>query len=41
LARTAALLTQNNFTLYLHQKVPAHDGGLALGQAVVAIKSSQ
>jgi hydrogenase maturation protein HypF len=38
LARTAALLTQNNFTLYLHQKLPANDGGLALGQAAVAIR---
>jgi hydrogenase maturation protein HypF len=36
LERTAALLQQNNFSLYLHQKIPANDGGLALGQAAVA-----
>ena len=36
LERTAALLTQNNFTLYLHQKTPPNDGGLALGQAAIA-----
>ncbi len=34
LARTA--LIQNNFVVYTHQKTPANDGGLALGQAVVA-----
>jgi hydrogenase maturation protein HypF len=38
LARTAALLKQNNFTLYLHQKLPANDGGLALGQAAIAVR---
>jgi hydrogenase maturation protein HypF len=34
LARTE--LIQNNFIVYTHQKTPANDGGLALGQAVVA-----
>jgi hydrogenase maturation protein HypF len=34
LARTA--LIQNNFIVYTHQKTPANDGGLALGQAVAA-----
>ncbi len=34
LARTA--LIQNHFIVYTHQKTPANDGGLALGQAVVA-----
>jgi hydrogenase maturation protein HypF len=34
LARAA--LTQNRFIVYTHQQTPANDGGLALGQAVVA-----
>jgi hydrogenase maturation protein HypF len=34
LARTA--LIRNDFIVYTHQKTPANDGGLALGQAVVA-----
>ncbi len=34
LARTA--LRQNGFIVYTHQQTPANDGGLALGQAVVA-----
>ncbi|MGE5377380.1 MAG: carbamoyltransferase HypF [Bacteroidota bacterium] len=34
LARTA--LRRNGFIVYTHQQTPANDGGLALGQAVVA-----
>ena len=34
LARAA--LIRNDFIVYTHQKTPANDGGLALGQAVVA-----
>ncbi len=38
LRKTLALLEKNGFTVYLHHHVPANDGGLALGQAVVAGK---
>ncbi|HWR67599.1 MAG TPA: hypothetical protein VN416_01125, partial [Desulfomonilia bacterium] len=29
-------LERAGFTVYTHQRVPANDGGIALGQAVVA-----
>jgi hydrogenase maturation protein HypF len=34
--RAAALLESRGFTVYTHQRVPANDGGIALGQAVLA-----
>jgi len=37
LTRTYDGLVGNNFTVYTHKQVPTNDGGLALGQAVIAI----
>ena len=34
--RTAAVLESRGFDLYTHQRVPPNDGGIALGQAVMA-----
>lgn len=35
LEKTLALLTENDFTVYTHQSVPANDGGISLGQVVI------
>ena len=32
------ILQKNNFEVYSHSKVPANDGGIALGQLAVASK---
>ncbi len=32
-----ALLEKNNFKVYTHSKIPANDGGIALGQAMMAL----
>ncbi len=39
--KTVLKLVRENFEVYLHSKVPPNDGGLSLGQAVVALFSSE
>jgi len=36
IGRTLSLLRRDGFTVYIHRQVPANDGGLSLGQAVIA-----
>ena len=36
LKSTATRLRRDGFEIYIHSQVPANDGGLSLGQAVIA-----
>ena len=38
LAQTLDLLESEGFTVYTHAEVPTNDGGISLGQAVIALK---
>lgn len=41
LSRTKNLLTTDGFKVYTNNQVPANDGGLSLGQAVIALAQAQ
>jgi hydrogenase maturation protein HypF len=41
LRKTVPSLEEAGFTVYVHRQVPANDGGLSLGQAVIAHHSLQ
>ena len=35
------MLEENGFTVYTHKKVPCHDGGLSLGQLMIAARQTK
>ena len=37
LGRTLSLLNRDGFRVYIHREVPTNDGGLSLGQAMIAV----
>lgn len=41
LRQIIGMLAQNGLTIYLHRQVPPNDGGLALGQAIIAGERSR